>query len=463
MFSSIRSRLLLTYFLLIAVILGIVTLALILYLVSNPRLAREAETNLTLAADTLVRQRAGGPRAVDANNLAETAQEADQLLNVRVIVLAQNGELLANSRADTAPALQIDSLQLRRGAAVGTAELQDANAEAWLYTARQFAGGATLLVAVPRPRAPLLAFFSDELFKPIARAGVVALLLSIFLAFLLTRSITSPLQRVSLAADELAQGHLNKVKPEGPTEIRSLARSFNEMGDKVIAGQQSQRDFVANVSHELRTPLTSIQGFAQAILDGTARGGEAVKNAAQVIQNKSNRMQRLVQDLLELARLESGGRPLERHIIELGTLIGEVGKKFTPIAANAGVLLDIPKSVNLKVNGDYERLVQVFSNLVDNALKFSPRGGTVIMSASKTAKNIEVSITDSGPGVPAEEAKRIFERFYQVDKSRKTGAGRGAGLGLSIAKQIIDAHGGNIRVDSKPGQGATFIVRLPAS
>ncbi len=348
MFSSIRSRLLLTYFLLIAVILGIVTLALILYLVSNPRLAREAETNLTLAADALVRQRAGGPRAVDANNLAETAQEADQLLNVRVIVLAQNGELLADSRADTAPALQIDSLQLRRGAAVGTAELQDANAEAWLYTARQFAGGATLLVAVPRPRAPLLAFFSDERFKPIARAGVVALLLSIFLAFLLTRSITSPLQRVSLAADELAQGHLNKVKPEGPTEIRSLARSFNEMGDKVIAGQQSQRDFVANVSHELRTPLTSIQGFAQAILDGTARGGEAVKNAAQVIQNESNRMQRLVQDLLELARLESGGRPLERHIIELGTLIGEVGKKFTPIAANAGVLLDIPKSVKFE-------------------------------------------------------------------------------------------------------------------
>lgn len=457
MFSSIRSRLLLTYLLLIAVILGIVTLALIVFLIRNPRLAREAEINLALAADAISRQQNGPAANLDAGQLAAAASNADELLGVRVLVYSSDGSLIADSRSDS-PAFTVDFTLPRNAEAPEVREGQDASGEIWLYLSRHFQRGMTIVAATPKPRAELLAFFTDELFPPIVRAGLVALLLSIVLAFVMTRSITAPLERVSAAARELAKGKLQKIEPEGPSELQSLAHTFNEMGDKVVSSQQAQRDFVANVSHELRTPLTSIQGFAQAILDGTAKGAEAISRASQIIVGESGQMQRLVADLLELARLDAGNIRLHIETITITTLLNQVAEKFAPMAAQAEVEIKTHSAPGLKIEGDFEKLSQVFSNLLDNALKVSPPG-IVTMEAQPVREHVEITVTDTGPGIPATEAKRIFERFYQVDKSRKSGT-RGAGLGLSIAHQIVLAHHGTIRVEPSDG-GARFAIQLP--
>lgn len=457
MLSSIRSRLLLTYLLLIAVILGIVTLALVLFLIRHPRLAREAEVNLVLAADAISRQQNGPLGSLDRQQLATAAANADNLLNVRVLVYASDGSLITDSRAGSA-SLTGDLVVQRNAGAAEVREAEDTVGVTWLYVSRHFQRGITVVAASPKPRAELLAFFTDELFPPIVRAGLVALLLSIVLAFAMTQSITAPLERVSAAARQLANGKLRKIEPEGPSELQSLARTFNEMGDKVVSSQQAQRDFVANVSHELRTPLTSIQGWAQAMLDGTAKGTDAIAKASRVIVEEAGRMQRLVANLLELARFDAGSIRLSFEPFDVSTLLNQVAEKFSPMADQAQVELKVQPATGLTLEGDFEKLSQVLSNLLDNALKFSPPGGIVTLTAQDLGDDLEMTVADMGPGIPASEAQRIFERFYQIDKSRRSG--RGTGLGLSIAHQIVTAHQGTIKVEPA-NKGAVFVIRVP--
>jgi signal transduction histidine kinase len=171
-------------------------------------------------------------------------------------------------------------------------------------------------------------------------------------------------------------------------------------------------------------------------------------------------MQRLVNDLLELARLDAAPLRLNLQAVDLETLLKETTEKFAPLADKANIRLSADVRAKVKVIADYERLVQVLDNLIDNALKATPAGGSIAASADLSGDDVPISIADTGPGIPAKEAKRIFERFYQVDKSRKAGQ-RGTGLGLSIAQQIVQAHGGEISVESKPGHGSTFVIRLP--
>jgi signal transduction histidine kinase len=241
-----------------------------------------------------------------------------------------------------------------------------------------------------------------------------------------------------------------------------MAKAFSDMSQKVKASQQSQKDFVSNVSHELKTPLTSIQGFAQAILDGTAQTPEALHQAASVIQQEANRMHRLVMDLLTLARLEGGTADLEKQPVDLGEIIRQIVDNFSLQAQKAGIHLELKKEKNLPIiRGDGDRLVQVFTNLVDNALKFTPQNGEVIVNADASAGYLFIRVTDSGPGITPEDQKRIFERFFQTDRSRKGGANHGIGLGLPIAREIVRAHGGEVWVESNPGRGSVFVVKLP--
>lgn len=463
MFRSINSRLLLSYLTLIATILGVITLALVVFLVRNPRLAREAEINLVLAANALHRQPVSSLQAADRAALETAAEQADNLLDVRVALLSPDGILLADSRADTEDPLPTQEIAARPQGAAEIAEFTDSGGQTWIYTTRTLPRRFVLVVASLRPRAPLLSFFTDELFPPIWRAGLLALLLSLLLAFLMTRWITSPLQRVTAAARDLAKGQMRTIHPDGPSEIQLLAEAFNEMGSKVTASQQSQRDFVANVSHEMRTPLTSIQGFAQAILDGTAASGAAFKQAAQVIYDEAGRMHRLVVDLLDLARLDSGSIPLDITSIDVEGLLREVLEKMTPLARTAKIVLSMDVERKTKIAGDHDRLIQVITNLVDNAIKNTPESGKVSITAGEEKGSAKIIVSDTGSGIAPEEAKRIFERFYQIDKSRKADGGRGSGLGLSIARQIVQAHHGTIHVESEPRIGSRFIVRLPLS
>jgi signal transduction histidine kinase len=234
------------------------------------------------------------------------------------------------------------------------------------------------------------------------------------------------------------------------------------MVTRVEGSQKSQREFVANVSHELKTPLTSVQGFAQAILDGTADTSESRTQAVQIIYNEAGRMHRMVLDLLDLARLDAGTADLKMSAVDVQALLQNIVIKFTPQAQKAGIRLDLDIPAALPaVLGDGDRLAQVFINLVDNALKFTPAGGRVILSAIPAGSEMELTVSDTGPGIPPEALPRLFDRFYQVDASRAGGEGHGAGLGLAIAKEIVEAHGGRISVRSELGHGTTFVIHLP--
>lgn len=239
---------------------------------------------------------------------------------------------------------------------------------------------------------------------------------------------------------------------------------FNDMIDRTQASQRSQREFVANVSHELKTPLTSVQGFAQALLDGTAELQDARLQAAQIIYDEAGRMHRMVLDLLDLARLNSRTADLKIESVSLPALLNAVVGKFQPQSQQAGVSVRVNAAEGTpSVPGDGDRLAQVFTNLVDNALKFTPAGGQVLLSISSKENEVIVEVSDSGRGIPEAVLPHIFDRFYQADPARGGGEKHGAGLGLAIVKEIIQAHGGRINVRSRMGQGSTFEIALPLS
>jgi signal transduction histidine kinase len=269
-----------------------------------------------------------------------------------------------------------------------------------------------LLIATPRSQAPILRELRYEVLPPLIQVGCITSILTLLLAYWIARWVASPLQRISKAAIEVASGEYQTIPLEGPSEVQTLSLAFNEMSERVKTSQQSQRDLVANVSHELKTPLTSIQGFAQAILDGTANTKDELHQAASVIYTEASRMYRLVLDLLDLARMDSGIAEFKREGVNLERLLQGVAEKFTPQARQAQVNLQVDIGPLASFIGDEDRLNQVFTNLVDNALKITPENGSVILRARQVDGMVEVSVSDTGPGIPPQELSRIFERFY---------------------------------------------------
>jgi len=346
-------------------------------------------------------------------------------------------------------------------------------------------GTETGYVAALSARPPLLPALITELGWGFFLAGTVALLVSLLLGLLIARSIALPLQGVASAAGAVAAGDYEHRLPEkGPPEVKRVATSFNVMASQVQASQQAMRDFVSNVSHELKTPLTSIQGFSQAIMEGATHDEAARQRAASIIHQEASRMSRLVEDLLDLARIDSGQMVMHRTPLNLTEILNSSVNRLLPLANQKKVTIvrnwtDLPPVI-----GDGDRLTQVFTNLLSNSVRFSPASGQVTVATgiaqglprprrvraglvqpdatttiSDRADFAEVSVSDSGPGIPSEDLARIFERFYQVSKSRKRG--RGTGLGLAISKEIIEAHGGYVRAESIQGLGTKIMILLP--
>ncbi|NTU56132.1 MAG: HAMP domain-containing histidine kinase, partial [Anaerolineales bacterium] len=437
MFTSLRSRLWLSYAIVITVALSVVAGVLLVYLFRNPLLSRQTQQQLIAVRDTILE---APQRFVNDPDLLAEISRAN---NVRVIVFSAAREI----DLDTDPEKSQIPFPRRNLLDRNTQIARDSAGETWIYTFSRLPNGQILVVTAPRPRVPALNIFADEFFGPILQAGLIALLLSLILAFALSRWVADPLQKVVAAAQNYPAEDIQPVPPRGPREVQDLTQAFNAMVARVHASQRSQRDFVANVSHELKTPLTSIQGFAQAILDDTASTPEARRQAAQIIYDESARMHRMALDLLDLARLEAGTADLEMSAVDMGVLLQGVVDKFTPQAQKAGVTLRLDIQQDLPtVTGDGDRLAQVFTNLVDNALKFTPADGKIVLSARKAGREVDVSVADTGSGVGSEALPRLFDRFYQADPSRAGGERHGAGLGLAIVKEIVEAHGGRIGV-----------------
>jgi signal transduction histidine kinase len=282
-------------------------------------------------------------------------------------------------------------------------------------------------------------------------------------AYFLARSISGPVSRLAEAAAAVSRGdYTGRLPVQGHDEIATLTRRFNVMAEEVGNTHRVQRDFVANVSHDLKTPLTSIQGFSQAMLDGSIRDEAGFKQAAGIINTEAQRMSRMVSQLLSLTQLQSGLRTLELRPVELGPLLGQLVLAMQPQASEAGV--DLVAKFGLSsalVLGHADMLKQALGNLIDNALKHTPRGGTITLSLLPASNGVEVQVSDTGEGIPPADLQRVMERFYQVDKARGPGQERSLGLGLAIAREIIETHHGQIRIESAEGKGTTVAVSLP--
>jgi signal transduction histidine kinase len=261
----------------------------------------------------------------------------------------------------------------------------------------------------------------------------------------------------------MAKGNYDqRLDLQGEDEVGRLAQAFNVMAAQVRGSHQTMRDLLANVSHELKTPLTSIQGFSQALEEGAISSPEEHQQAARIINEETQRMRRLVDDLIELSRLESGQAVMLRERVDLAGLLRACAERFEWQLREAGadLQLDVPELPSLE--GDGRRLEQAFSNLIDNAVRHTPKGGNITVRAAANNGMVRVAVRNTGSYIPPEELSRVFERFFQRDQSRTRGNG-GAGLGLAIATEVVQAHRGTISATSDQSEGTEFVVTLPAT
>ena len=284
-------------------------------------------------------------------------------------------------------------------------------------------------------------------------------LLALILGSMLFRQITSPLRAVSQAAEAIASGQLDRrVEAKTSDEIGRLAQSFNRMAESLTQADVQRRNMVADIAHELRTPLTVVQGSLEAMLDGVYELN--MDNIASVHQQTAL-LGRLVADLRDLALAEAGQLRLDWKTVDLGMLIAQANDGLRSQAEDKRVTLKVELPQELpRIRGDGQRLQQVVFNLLSNALRHTPTGGTVTTAMESKEDRVVIRVQDTGSGIPPEDLPHVFERFYRVDRSRARTTG-GSGLGLTIAKRIVEAHGGQISAQSWLGAGSTFAFSLP--
>ncbi|MGH2735046.1 MAG: sensor histidine kinase [Actinomycetota bacterium] len=297
---------------------------------------------------------------------------------------------------------------------------------------------------------------------PLWACAGTAGILSLAMIQLLARGMTSPLRDMAAATRAMARGdYRRRVTATSRDEVGELARSFNRMAAELAEVDRVRKDLIANVSHELRTPLSALQAMLENLADGIEEPDAAT---FETMLAQTERLGGLVEQLLDLSRLESGVIPLEREpfvvrpVLEQSVREAELSHKRRsdrPIDVTWSVTPD-----DLRVDGDPERIHQVVANLVHNAVQHSPPGGRVWVTAIEQGASVRIEVADQGPGIAADEADRVFERFYRSDAARTSSDG-GSGLGLAIAKWIVDMHGGEIRVEPTRPHGCRMVVTVP--
>ncbi len=325
----------------------------------------------------------------------------------------------------------------------------DVGGHSLIYAARGTQRGGIVLV-----RSAGLAFAEWRPFlTSLILAGLGGALLAAIASYLLARRLIRPIAALSAATTQVATGEEPVDVPvTGDDELAQLAQSFNLMSHSLARARDQQRDFLESVSHELKTPLTSIRGYAEALGDGAV----ATEQASEVIGAEAGRLERLVSDLLDLARLQRAGFSVERVPVDLAALADRAIERHAFRAGELGVSLSARHDGPAPAAGDPDRLLQATSNLIENALRLTPAGGSVTV----TARPGEIEVQDTGPGLAPEDLPRAFERFYLYERYRSERE-VGSGLGLAIVGELTARMGGSISVDSAPGRGARFRLRVP--
>lgn len=318
----------------------------------------------------------------------------------------------------------------------------------WLTARLMFASQHDLLLAIV-----LLVF-----------AGGMAMALGYFLS----SALTDRIYLLQQGAERLARGELAaRVPVSGRDEVAALAAAFNQMASRLQTAAEKQHeveqlrtDLIAWVGHDLQTPLASIRAILEALADGVVTDPQAVQRYLATAQRAVRSLSELIDDLFQMAQLDAGGLTLDRSDNSLSDLISDTLESFSALAAGQGIALAGSVAADVDpVFMDAARIGRVLSNLVGNALRYTPKGGRVEVHASRKGQRVEVTVSDTGEGIREEDLPYIFDRFYRGEKSRNRALG-GAGLGLAIARGILQAHGGEIRAESSPGQGTRFIFQL---
>ncbi|MCL5264022.1 MAG: ATP-binding protein [Chloroflexi bacterium] len=484
MFLSLRSKLIVAFVAIIFLCLFSASGAFVFLLrgyQTQLRINQLTDIALPMSFQARLLERAGASPAQIVTFLQEQTKE----MNVRILLLDSRGSVVEDSQ---------DELRGYRLEMPASPAAQSGRHYSVVYTDRD---NLFLVVSSPRPvspsserfinRAPAYSLVLAVPQESVASAwlglapilsisALISLVASVAVAILLSRSISKPISEITRASEEMALGNYDQsIAVKGRDETGRMAGAFNAMAEQVRTSHRTLRDFLANVSHELKTPLTSIQGFSQAMVDGTITSGEGFAAAGGIINEEAERMRRLVDDLLYLSKIESGQIPLEKLPVDLQALLDSCARKVEHRAKQASITIETDLASLPQITGDPHKLEQVFLNLLDNAVKHTPAGGTITVSgtaieraaASRQSGNgrtsfARVGVHNTGSVIPSADLDKVFERFFQVDKSRARTM-EGSGLGLAIVQEIALAHGGNVEVHSDANVGTEFVVYLPVA
>jgi two-component system sensor histidine kinase BaeS len=300
--------------------------------------------------------------------------------------------------------------------------------------------------------------YADSVTTVVIAASVVAVLASIGLAVVLARMLARPLDEIGAAARRIADGdYAARVPRDGPEEVTSLADSFNQMAASLERQEEMRRDFIANAAHELRTPLTNLQGYLEGLRDGVSTADRATYES---LHEEADRLVRLSRSLDALAEGDAGTSPPQPVELDLALAIASAVDLVGPQLERAGLRLVTEVATPLPARADPDRLAQVLANLLSNAVRYTPAGGTVTVRAERRPGDVLVSIANTGEGIPPDDLARVFERFHRVEKSRDRARG-GAGIGLAIVKQLVEQGGGRVGAESADGL-TRFWFSVPA-
>jgi two-component system, OmpR family, sensor histidine kinase BaeS len=304
------------------------------------------------------------------------------------------------------------------------------------------------------------AAFTDAMRRALIAATLIAVATATVVSLLVAARIARPITALARAARRIAGGdYAERVPVDEPAELGELAMSFNEMATSLEATERRRLQLVGDVAHELRTPLTTLDGYLEGLEDGVV---EPSPQTWRLLRTETARLTRMVNDLAELWRAEAHELPLQIEEVDVAEVAREVGERLAPTAAARGIALVLPTG-SAAARADRDRVAQILSNYLSNALRHAPDGSRVTVAAALRADAVRISVADEGPGLAADQLEAVFERFYRVDPARSRAAG-GSGIGLAIVRALAEAMGGQAWAESRgPGQGATFFAELPAA
>lgn len=470
---SLQWRFIIAYLLIIIVAFGVVA-ASVIQLVGEYLFTQRKREEVRAATETAT-QVVSPLRNYDIDRMNQIVCDAGSALDARVLLLDENGTVLADSE----DALNGRRLSLKQvanvlaGASSDYAYYRSEALNACLHSDRDY--GAVTGICVTRvisggSLSGMVVYVSgaqdiyDDLVGVMRRVGVTLLAVFIVvgvLSVLIGRMFTHPVRDLSEGIQRMTKSDFKaRVHVRGKNEFSELAGAFNTMCQRMETLDRSRNQFVSNASHELKTPLSTMKILLQTLLYQEVYDPAISREFLTDIDKEIDRLSAVISDLLTLVSVDSGELKLKTAPLSLRDLINDNVRRLAPLARERGIELQFTGRENVEIVGDHMKLTQVFYNLIDNAIKYTPRGGRVHVELSKQGKTAVVRVADNGIGIPEEDQLHIFDRFYRVDKARSRETG-GTGLGLSIVKQIVLLHDGNISVSSRENEGSTFTVELP--